>query len=121
EDVASASREQPAVLRVVDDVRAGAFPTRALEPGEAARIMTGAPVPAGADGVIRVEHTDGGSALGTAEARVAIFSGADAGKNFRPRGEDVRAGDVVLRAGTVVRAPEIAVAASVGKAWLAVH
>jgi molybdopterin molybdotransferase len=121
EDVRGATAERPAVLRVVDDIAAGGFPARALGPGEAARIMTGAPVPAGADGVIRVEHTDGGSAIGTAEARVSIFGDADAGKNVRPRGEDVRAGQTVLRAGTVLRAPHLGVAASLGCARLAVH
>ncbi|MFL5540993.1 MAG: gephyrin-like molybdotransferase Glp [Longimicrobiaceae bacterium] len=120
-DVAGASAEHPIVLRVIDDVAAGGFPARALGPGEAARIMTGAPVPAGADGVVRVEHTDGGSGIGTAEGRVSIRSDADAGKNVRPRGEDVRAGQTVLRAGTVLRAPELAVAAALGKAGLVVH
>ena len=120
DDVRGAARSSPAVLRVVDDVPAGRFPSRALGPGEAARVMTGAPVSEGADGVVRVEHTDGGSAIGTADARVAVFSDADAGKNVRPRGEDVRAGDVVLRAGTVLRAPEIAVAAALGRARLPV-
>ena len=120
EDVRGASAASPAVLRVVDDVPAGAFPTRPVGPGEAARIMTGAPVPGGADGVIRVEHTDGGHAIGTAEGRVAIVSDADAGKNVRPRGEDVRRGDVVLRAGRVLRAGELAAAAALGKARLKV-
>jgi len=120
-DVAGASADEPVVLRVVDDVAAGGFPARALGAGEAARIMTGAPVPAGADGVIRVEHTDGGSAIGTPDARVSILSAADAGKNVRPRGEDVRAGETVLRAGTVLRAPELAVTASLGKARLTVR
>jgi molybdopterin molybdotransferase len=120
-DVAGASDARPVVLRVVDDVAAGGFPARALGPGVAARIMTGAPVPAGADGVVRVEHTDGGAAIGTPEARVSIRSDADAGKNVRPRGEDVRAGETVLRAGTVLRAPELAVASSLGKARLTVH
>src|SRR5690349_1884484 len=113
-DVAGASADRPVVLRVVDDVPAGGFPSRALERGEAARIMTGAPVPAGADGVIRVEHTDGGSEIGTPGARISIASDADAGKNVRPRGEDVRAGATVLRAGTVLRAPDLAVAVSLG-------
>ncbi|HEX8242383.1 MAG TPA: gephyrin-like molybdotransferase Glp [Longimicrobium sp.] len=121
EDVRGATRERPAVLRVVDDIPAGGFPARALGPGEAARIMTGAPVPAGADCVVRVEHTDGGTAIGSAEARVAIHSAADAGKNVRPCGEDVRVGQTVLRAGTVLRAPELAVAAAVGRATLEVH
>jgi molybdopterin molybdotransferase len=83
--------------------------------------MTGAPVPAGADGVVRVEHTDGGSGIGTDAGRVVIYSDADAGKHVRPRGEDVRAGDVVLRAGTVLRAAHLAVAASLGRARLEVR
>jgi molybdopterin molybdotransferase len=121
EDVRGATAERPAVLRVEDDIAAGGFPSRALGAGEAARIMTGAPVPAGADGVIRVEHTDGGSGIGTAEARVTIFTDADAGKNVRPRGEDVRDGETVLRAGTVLRAPHLGVAASLGCARLSVQ
>jgi molybdopterin molybdotransferase len=119
-DVRGASAGSPRVLRVVDDVPAGHFASRPVGAGEAIRIMTGAPVPAGADGVVRVEHTDGGSGIGTAAGRVRIHSDADAGKNVRPRGEDVRAGDVVLRAGTVLRAPELAVAAAVGRARLPV-
>lgn len=121
QDVRGASAGSPAVLRVVDDIAAGGFPARPVGPGEAARIMTGAPVPAGADGVIRVEHTDGGSAIGTADGRVTILSDSDAGKNVRPRGEDVRAGQRVLRAGTVLRAPHLGVAASLGCARLQVQ
>jgi molybdopterin molybdotransferase len=120
DDVRGASAASPRVLRVVDDVAAGHFPSRPVGPGEAIRIMTGAPVPAGADGVIRVEHTDGGSGIGTAEGTVAIRLDADAGKNVRPRGEDVRAGDVVLRAGAVLRAGELGVAAAFGRARLPV-
>ncbi len=119
-DVRGASADAPRVLRVVDDVPAGHFASRPVGAGEAIRIMTGAPVPAGADGVVRVEHTDGGSGIGTAEGAVRIHSDADAGKNVRPRGEDVRTGDVVLRAGTTLRAPELAVAAAVGRARLPV-
>lgn len=119
-DVLGASAEAPRVLRVVDDVAAGHFAARAVGPGEAIRIMTGAPVPDGADTVVRVEHTDGGSEIGTADGAVAIRSDADAGRNVRPRGEDVRAGDVVLRAGDVLRAGQIAVAAAFGRARLPV-
>lgn len=120
EDVIGASEGEPRTLRVVDDVPAGRFPAHPVGPGEATRIMTGAPVPEGADGVVRVEHTDGGSGIGTAEGRVRVFSDADAGKNFRRRGEDVRRGDTVLRAGIVLRAAELGVAASVGRTALAV-
>jgi molybdopterin molybdotransferase len=85
---------QPVILPVSDDVPAGAFPSGPLSPGTAARVMTGAPVPEGATGVIRVEHTDGG-ARGVVEIREA----SDARRNIRRRGEDVRAGTPVLREG----------------------
>jgi molybdopterin molybdotransferase len=120
EDVRGASEASPRVLRVVDDVAAGHFASRPVGPGEAIRIMTGAPVPDGADSVVRVEHTDGGSGIGTVEGAVAIRLDLDAGKNVRPRGEDVRAGDVVLRAGEVLRAPSLGVAAAFGRARLPV-
>jgi len=119
-DVRGASAQSPRTLRVVDDVPAGRFAARAVGPGEAIRIMTGAPVPDGANSVVRVEHTDGGRMIGTAEGTVAVRSDADAGRNVRPRGEDVRRGDGVLRAGTALRAPELAVAAAVGRARLSV-
>ncbi|HEX8275080.1 MAG TPA: gephyrin-like molybdotransferase Glp [Longimicrobiaceae bacterium] len=119
-DVLGASADSPRTLRVVDDVPAGSFPRRSVAPGEAIRVMTGAPVPEGADGVVRVEHTDGGSGIGTAEGRVELRSDLDAGKNVRRRGEDVRRGDLVLRAGTPLRAAEIGVAASLGRAELEV-
>ncbi|HEU0014663.1 MAG TPA: gephyrin-like molybdotransferase Glp [Longimicrobium sp.] len=119
-DLAGASADAPRVLRVVDDVPAGRFPSRPVGPGEAIRVMTGAPVPEGADSVVRVEHTDGGEGIGTAEGRVRMFSDADGLRHVRPRGEDVRAGQAVLRAGTPLRAAEIAVAAGVGRARLRV-
>jgi molybdopterin molybdotransferase len=119
-DVAGASEAEPRVLRVVDDVPAGSFPVRPVGPGEACRIRTGAPVPEGADSVIRVEHTDGGREIGTAGARVAIHSEADAGRNIRSRAEDLRRGTRVLSAGTRLRAAEIGTAASMGRSRLSV-
>jgi molybdopterin molybdotransferase len=91
-DVEGASHDSPRDLRVVDDVAAGGFPSVPLGAGEACRVMTGAPVPEGADGVIRVEHTDGGHDIGTPESRVQVRSDADGGRNIRRRGEDLRAG-----------------------------
>lgn len=120
EDVRGASAAAPVMLRVVDDVAAGHFATRPVGVGEAIRIMTGAPVPDGADGVVRVEHTDGGTGIGTRGARVVVRSDADAGRNVRPRGEDVRRGDVVLHRGTLLRAGHLAAAASVGRADITV-
>ncbi|HEX2093760.1 MAG TPA: gephyrin-like molybdotransferase Glp [Longimicrobiaceae bacterium] len=119
-DVLGATPASPRTLRVVDDVPAGSFPSRPAGAGEAVRVMTGAPVPEGADGVVRVEHTDGGSGIGTPEGRVRILSDADAGKNVRQRGEDVRRGQVVLRTGTPLRAAELGVAASLGRSELTV-
>jgi molybdopterin molybdotransferase len=116
-DVRGASEEAPRVLRVIDDIPAGGFPKRALEPGTASRVMTGAPVPEGADGVIRVEHTDGGTMASDAP-RVAIHSEVDAGKNVRRRGEDLRTGQLVVESGRVLRAAEIGVAASLGRSQL---
>ena len=82
--------------------------------------MTGAPVPEGADGVVRVEHTDGGSNIGTAEAAVTVTSDVDAGRNLRRAGEDLRAGGVALKAGTILSPAGVGVAASLGFADLAV-
>lgn len=98
----------PVTLRVVETVAAGAFPSRAPGPGEATRIMTGAPVPEGADSVIRVEDTDGG------RDRVVIRDNRDAGRNVRPAGEDVRAGTDVLAAGAVLGAAQLGLLAAVG-------
>jgi molybdopterin molybdotransferase len=105
----------PVTLRVVDDVRAGAFPSRDIRGGEAARVATGAPVPESADSVIRVEDTDGGGDV------VTIRAARDAGKNVRAGGEDVRAGEIALRAGTRLGAPQVALLASVGAASVPVH
>lgn len=96
-DVAVAREDAPVVLPVSDDIPAGSFPRGPLAPGTAARVMTGSPVPEGTTGVVRVEHTDGGS-----DGRVAIRSAADAERNVRPAGEDLRRGETVLAAGTEV-------------------
>lgn len=110
EDVAAASEETPVRLAVVKHVPAGAFPTRAVGPGQAARIMTGAPMPEGADAVVMVERTreeDGG-------AVAVIMAPVKPGENVRRKGEDVRAGEVVLRAGEVVGPAAVGLLASVG-------
>lgn len=115
-DVGAATRASPVVLRVVDTITAGGFPSRAIGPGEASRIMTGAPIPDGADGVIRVEHTEE-----RADGTVAVLDALDAGRNVRKRGEDVRAGGVVLSPGVPLRPAEIGVLASVGVARVPVR
>ncbi len=105
----------PVALPVATDIPAGRTDVPALEPGTVARIMTGAPMPAGADAIVPVEETDGGV------DRVLIRTAPQPGAYLRHVGEDVRAGDVVLTAGTVLGAPQIGVAAAVGSATLPVR
>ncbi len=108
DDIAGATAERPVRLRVNETVPAGGFPSRATISGEATRIMTGAPLPDGADSVVRVEDTDGG-----VEA-VEIRNARDAHKNIRARGEDYNDGDVVLAAGDSLGPAQIGVLASMG-------
>lgn len=112
-----ASAETPVMLRVVFDIPAGSTPDRQLGIGEAARIMTGAPLPEGADAVIPVEQTDQHWSAGTnppLPERVAIHRELRPGDYVRNVGEDLAAGQVVLRAGTVIRPPELGILASLG-------
>jgi molybdopterin molybdotransferase len=107
-DTAGASRQAPGRLRVVGDVAAGYFTETAVTPGAAVRIMTGAPIPPGADAVVRVEDT---------EARgewAAIFAEVPVGQYVRPAGEDVRSGELVLQRGTIVRPQEVGMLATLG-------
>lgn len=115
-DVAGARPGAPVELRVVDDVPAGAQPTRRIGPGEAARVMTGAPVPEGADGVIRIEHTDAWEAVAAPAPPypVRVLRADDAGRNIRHRGEDLQRGTQVLTAGRVLRPGEIGLLAAMG-------
>ncbi len=115
EDIRGARPDAPRMLRLVEDVPAGAFATRSVEAGEAIRIMTGAAIPAGADSVVRVEHTR------REEDTVVVEHDGDAARNVRPRGEDLRRGDVAVSAGRVLRAAEIGVLAMVGAAHVQVH
>ena len=110
DDVRGASTDRPIRLRVVEQIPAGAFPSRTLQPGECARIFTGAPLPPGADGVIRQEDTDLG------RDTVEVRSDRDAGVNIRLAGEDIRRGTTVLEAGTELGAAELGVLASLAVA-----
>lgn len=114
-DVVTASPERPAVLPVVADLPAGVARPEPLRAGGVARIMTGAPVPAGADAVVPVEWTDAGA------GRVRIERSPRAGQYIRRAGEDVKAGARVLAAGTRLSARHIALAAAVGRDALRVR
>jgi molybdopterin molybdotransferase len=104
-DVASA----PATLRVVGEIAAGDVPSRAIVRGEAMRIMTGAPLPDGADTIVRVEDTDNRT------DSVTIAVATRPGTSVRAAGEDLKRGETILRAGTVLRAAEIGVLATIGR------
>lgn len=107
-DITPVMSGEPVKLRVVATIEAGQFASRRLKRGEAMRIMTGAPVPAGADSVIRKEHTDCGS------AKVEIRDATDVWKNIRPAGEDFHAGDLLAKRGAPVKPALIGVLASSG-------
>lgn len=107
----------PVTLPVPEDVPAGRVDGPPLAPGTAHRIMTGAPVPEGADAVVQVEWTDGG----LPGATVTIERPVETGQSVRAAGDDVTAGQVVLTAGTVLGAAQIGLAAAVGAPELTVH
>jgi molybdopterin molybdotransferase len=114
-DVRGASAEAAVRLRVVETIAAGARTERVVGRGEAIRIMTGAPIPAGADTVIRVEDT------ASSGDEVEIRDDRDASANVRFAGEDVREGATVLRAGTTISAPHVGVLSAVGCGEPVVH
>ena len=107
-DVVGATRERRVTLRVTD--------TAPTAPGTANRIFTGGPVPAGADSVVRQEDTER-----LPDGQIAVFDGRDAGQNVRARGQDIRAGDVVLTAGTELGAAQLGVLAAIAHATPLVH
>jgi molybdopterin molybdotransferase len=109
DDVVTATEERPVHLPVVGEMAAGQTKLFALSPGTAVRIMTGAPVPQGADAVVPVEWTDGGIAA------VRIMRAPQRDEHVRHRGEDVRTGDVLLEDGTVLGPRQLGLLASVGR------
>jgi len=108
DDVSAASEGNPVELPVVGDIAAGSDGAYAVNSGLCVRIMTGAPVPAGADAVVPVEWTDGGV------ARVRISQAPQPGQNIRRSGEDVVAGETVLTAGTSLGAAQVGLLAALG-------
>jgi molybdopterin molybdotransferase len=115
-DVAGAAPGAPVRLRVVETILAGAAPTQSVGPGEAARIMTGAPMPDGADAVVMVERT-----TSVGEAAVDIDAAVDAGLHVRGVGDDIQPGDVVVGRGEVLTAARVGVLAEIGATTVRVH
>lgn len=133
-DVQGASEEFPAVLTVIGDVAAGSGELPTVGPGQAARIMTGAPLPPGAEAVVPVEWTDGGTGGAAASGmtpasaapegaggEVRVHRAAEARAHVRARGSDVQAGDLALAAGTVLGPPQIALLAAIGRGTVRVR
>jgi molybdopterin molybdotransferase len=116
-DIAGASRATPVTLRVVDRVRAGEPPGRAVGPGEATRIMTGGALPAGADSVVRVEDTDREAEAGV----VRVLDDRDAGQNLRPAGQDMKRGEKLLERGHSITPGSIGVLAAAGRSAALIH
>jgi len=114
-DLTGASAEHPVRLPVAEDVPAGRIDGPALAPGTAHRIMTGAPMPAGADAVVQVEATDGGTDA------VAVHQARTQGSHVRTAGEDVAVGETVLPAGAVLGAAQLGLVAALGEPTVRVH
>ncbi|MFB3114395.1 MAG: gephyrin-like molybdotransferase Glp [Nitrospirales bacterium] len=106
---------KPAELTIIEDVQAGQVATKIVGPGEAIRIMTGAPVPDGADTVVRVEYTE------PSENGVRIFQPERQGANIRLKGEDVMEGECIIPKGTQLRPGEIGMLAILAKSFVLVH
>lgn len=113
-DTAGASEAAPVVLAITGTLAAGASPGPTVGPGEAVRIMTGAPMPAGADAVVMVERTSVRDDGQTPGGRVAVLVEVPAGNHVRRVGDDLRAGQRVFDAGTVLTPAHLGVLASVG-------
>src|SRR3989337_4046439 len=113
-DTKEASKDQPVTLQIIEDLPAGYVAKKSVKRGQTIRIMTGAPMPNGADAVIMVEETERQEARGKRQ-EVKVFKEAKVGDNVRKAGEDFKKGDIVLRKGMTIRPPEIGMLAAVGK------
>ncbi|MER7847293.1 gephyrin-like molybdotransferase Glp [Kitasatospora sp. NPDC096077] len=129
-DTEGATDTYPSVLGVVGDIAAGADELPKVGPGQAARIMTGAPLPPGAQAVAPVEWTDGGTGTGTAAAamgapvadeEVRVLRPVAEGAHIRRRGSDVAAGTRVLEAGTRLGPTQLGLLAAIGRATVKVR
>ena len=109
DDIKEAAKERSANLKITGDIRAGSMPDKPVGKGEAIRIMTGAPVPDGADTVVRVEDTKYEGDV------VSIFRSGKKGENIRKRGENVKEGDMVLKKGTLIGSGQLGSLAMIGK------
>jgi molybdopterin molybdotransferase len=114
------SADTPAMLQVIGESAAGSSPDLALGVGEAMAVMTGAPLPPGADAVLPIEQTDSGGVFAKAGQQVGIRQAIKLGRNIAARGSDIGQGTIVLPVGTLMRPPRIAVAACIGAGKISV-
>ena len=114
-DVQNASEDEPAVLTIVETIAAGYAPTKQVAAGQAARIMTGAMMPEGADAVVMQEVTQ------QEGSKVKIFEGVEKSENVRFTGESVEAGDLVMGKGKHLRPPEVSMLASLNRPEVTVY
>ncbi len=121
EDCAGASESGPVTLQVIETIAAGDWPQLDVGTGQTSRIMTGAPLPVGADSIVMVERTAIAPPQPDGTERVAVMHAPSLGEHVRRRGEEVRAGDTVLAAGEVMGAAAIGLAAATGHATVSVH
>ena len=114
-DTKGATKDKPLQFKIIEDIPAGKVALKKIKKGEAARIMTGAIIPEGADSVIRQEDTkkDG--------HKVIIYTSAEKGQNIRFAGEDVRKGELVVKKGLALRPADIGMLAALGKAFITVY
>ncbi len=115
EDIKTASEDHPVRLEVVEDLPAGFISKRTLQKGQAIRIMTGAPIPKGADHVVPVEDTRKENQF------VYVLKVVSKERNIRKAGEDVKRGELILSRGDVIRPPEVGMIASVGRSSISVY
>ena len=115
EDARQASEDHPVRFAVIEDLPAGSVPTQTVERGKAIRIMTGAPIPKGADTVVPMEVTK------KEDGFVLIFKATGIGENIRESGEDVKRGDRVIAKGDIVRPADVGMLASVGRSIVSVY
>jgi len=115
EDIRDADPNHPVRSEVIEDLPAGFISTRTVGRGEAIRIMTGAPIPRGADTIIPVEYTK------KEDSFVAIFKAVSPGENIRRAGEDVKKGERVLSSGDLIRPAEVGMLASLGRSFVSVY
>jgi molybdopterin molybdotransferase len=123
DDLIGAEKDRPRTLEVIEDIPAGFRPTKTIAAGTCARIMTGAPIPAGADAVVMIEDTDAYERAPDAPAppQAIVYKSIQPGANLRLRGSDLRAGEKVLTAGRLLRPQDVGLLAMLGIALVSVR